>query len=78
MDDFEKPKRRPQFDPNDFPCPVCGQADYVWGLTVGEGPTQRLYIRPDESGWGEGKILYTRECLSCGNVLMFTRKGSES
>lgn len=29
MDDFEKPKRRPQFNPDDFPCPLCGQQDFI-------------------------------------------------
>jgi hypothetical protein len=76
MDAFDKPKRRPQFNPDDFPCPLCGQSEFVWGITVGEGPMQRLYTRPDEMGWGEGKILYTRECLSCSHVMLFTRKGS--
>jgi hypothetical protein len=68
----EKAKRRPLIDPDDYPCPICGEADFVWGVTVGEGPSQRLYTRQHGAGWGEGEVLYTRVCLACRNVQLFT------
>lgn len=65
MDEKLKP------NPRTAPCPICGSADYVWGVTVGESPSQRLYTRPDGAGWGEGKKMVTRECQLCGNVQLF-------
>lgn len=59
-------------NPDDFPCPICGQRSYQWGLSVGESPSQRLYARANGAGWGEGEKLYTRKCLVCTNVQFFT------
>ena len=67
----EKPKRTG--DVRENPCPICGTTSYIWGVTVGEGPRQRLYTRPDGAGWGEGKEMVTRECNRCGNVQLFTK-----
>ncbi|MEP6984894.1 MAG: hypothetical protein ABI970_04825 [Chloroflexota bacterium] len=55
------------------PCPICSGMTFIWGVTVGESPSQRLYTRPDGAGWGEGKEMVTRECNTCGNVQLFTR-----
>ena len=70
----EKRKNRPTVNPDEFPCPICGKTDYEWGVSVGEGPSQRLYARANVAGWGEGEVLYTRKCLHCSNVLFFTTK----
>lgn len=67
----EKPKRGG--DVRESPCPICGGERFVWGVTVGEGPNQRLYTRPNGAGWGNGREMITRECYSCGNVQLFTK-----
>ncbi len=58
------------------PCPICSGMSYTWGITVGESPSQRLYTRPNGAGWGEGKVMVTRECNTCGNVQLFTESYS--
>ena len=66
----EQPK--PIFEPRKNPCPICGGTLYTWGVTVGEKPGARLYTRAYDKGWGEGKVMVTRECNTCGNVQLFT------
>ena len=72
----EKRKNRPAVDPDEFPCPICGETDFQWGRSVGESPSQRVYARANEAGWGEGEVLYTRKCLNCSNVQFFTNSNS--
>lgn len=63
-----------RIDPDTFPCPICGAQSFQWGFSVGDSPSQRLYARAESAGWGEGEVLYTRKCVTCSNVQLFTVK----
>ena len=67
----EQPKSISRLREN--PCPICSGMTFIWGVTVGEKPTERLYTGPDGAVWGDSKEVITRECTNCGNVQLFTR-----
>jgi hypothetical protein len=69
----EKPKRQPGSARQNAPCLLCDGTDFMWGLTVGDHPRGRLYVRSDGAGWGEGVELRARICNGCGNVQLFVK-----
>ncbi len=63
-----KPKPQPKYsfkkNPDDFPCPICGDKDFKWG--------EHDVIGYDRNPVMRSTIQYkTRICLSCGNVQTF-------
>jgi hypothetical protein len=69
----EKPKRKPKYDPNTIPCPVCGETDYEWGTPGSDGG---VYYLPQGAifGFGGGEGLAARKCLACGNMQLFIKE----
>ncbi|HMS55037.1 MAG TPA: hypothetical protein PKA27_06515 [Fimbriimonadaceae bacterium] len=53
------------------PCPICGKADYEWGVLSGQhnyvadgsGVLARIFVVP--------KSIETRRCRLCGNLQLF-------
>jgi hypothetical protein len=70
----EKPKRGHRSDSPENPCPICGDAAFTWGITVGDRPGGRVYFRPEGAGWGGGIQMIGRACNTCGNVQLFLRR----
>jgi|GEM_PF-4235510 len=65
------PRRR---IPDQFPCPICGERRFKWGLAH-KGPS---VVEVNISWLGEGIISTTaRECMICGNVQFFTNRGAK-
>lgn len=65
-----KRKRGELANPDNYPCPVCGEADFEWGYPRSEG---HLYFNVVEFMGGKNERLQARVCRSCGNVLLFLR-----
>lgn len=55
-------------NPDDFPCPVCGEKDFEWGYF----PHAHTYRQKRAPNWKADRIR-GRLCLSCGNVLSFVK-----
>ncbi len=70
----EKRKRRPAVNPDELPCPICGELDFEWGLSVTDSPNGRIYSRAEGVVWGGGEELFTRKCVVCNNVQFFTER----
>lgn len=64
----EKAKRGFTKNPDDYPCPVCGETEFEWGHLIGA-----LYVKNTILGIPlvGRKALRARVCQSCGNVLTF-------
>ncbi len=60
---FEPIKHKNEF--MGAPCPVCGGTDFEWGTLY------QARHRPGRPIWGYGKVITTRRCLSCDNILLF-------
>lgn len=69
-----QPRHKPQAqltrsfkkNPDDFPCPICGDKDFAWG--------EHDVIGYDRNPVRKSTIQYrTRICQSCGNVQTFLR-----
>ncbi len=74
----EKSKNHLTVDPDEFPCPICGEAEFEWGMSVTYGVSERLHHRATGAGWGSGQPLNTRKCLHCSNVQLFTVRKPET
>jgi hypothetical protein len=63
-----KAKRRFTKNPDDYPCPVCGETKFEWGHLIGG-----IYAKNTILGipLGGRKALHARICQTCGNVLTF-------
>ncbi len=56
-------------NPDDFPCPVCGESDYEWGGLQGIKGFVQAGGMPFNA-----KQAYARACRACGNVMTFLRE----
>jgi len=64
----EKAKRGFTKNPDDYPCPVCGESDFEWGHV-----THTMYYTQTNL-WGAAdnlQALRARICLACGHMMTF-------
>lgn len=54
-------------NPDDYPCPVCGEKDFTWGRVAGA----QFYTKSNVLGVLDGQALRARVCQNCSNVLTF-------
>ncbi|GEM_PF-1403479 len=54
-------------NPDDYPCPVCGETEFEWGRLSGV----QYYTKSNVLGVLDGQALRARVCQICGNVLTF-------
>lgn len=60
-----KSKGRFPQNPDDYPCPVCGESNFEWGYIKGTTYSSKKLTMFDV------EPVRGRLCLSCGNVLNF-------
>ena len=60
-----KSKNRFPKNPDNYPCPVCGESDFEWGYIKGATYGSKKFTMFDIES------IRGRLCLSCGNVLPF-------
>ena len=76
----EKRKNSPngRVNPDFFPCPICGDEDFVWGYTTGYSTVGFRFVEYDNAKFKHGKWIKARECNRCGNVQLFTKTKDDS
>ncbi len=70
----DKPKRKRSLffdDPDDNPCPICGESYFRWGTPTSNGG---VYFSTSGHGFlGKNEGLRARVCDICGNVQLFLK-----
>ena len=56
-------------------CPLCGNDEFIWGITLGD---RRTFFRPEGALMGGGKPIEGRQCGRCGNIQLFAERPSNS
>jgi len=55
-----------------YPCPVCGQKDFTWGMLTSPAPARFKRGTPGKIGYGTPVL--TRLCNHCGNLTLFAQQ----
>lgn len=71
MQDF-KPSKSMINTENSYPCPVCGQKDFTWGMMA--SPSAPRFRRSMIGLIGTGTPVLTRLCNHCGNLVLFAQQ----
>lgn len=74
MDDAEKPKRSGESDLQYAPCPICGSTYFDWGTPTSSGGVWFERQKDEGDLLAKSKGLKARECRTCGNVQLFTKR----